>query len=430
MAKIQLGNLVTDARNHLGPITPLTTPPTAYQGGVVFSRNRDGNYAKHYVEPLYHLTDPDSATRDAMLAVGLRYDTILTDPMRQSWQRFAEEFATRRSITGRLPLSPRQAHAQVNLNSYRCAGTFIDTAPGDQKVNQPENLVLTSNDASQNAADGFDRADAEDLGTKWGLGANSKFQVYSHALAPDKAGADSLAQWLYLTFNPNMVVKCYVTAPPVGPHFLGLTARVTPTSWNLYVVVIRNDGLNLYRRQTGAFTLIGQDTREPQAGDVISLQCVGDQITVLLGTEIRIGPITDAVVTGPSAGIYGYDVATTTLLDRWQAFNYGAPLPLSLTLATAGSAGEYLVVRATPPLSAGVLSCHAWMKSLGAWPCPVTYPLDFFWTWKERYDQVTAKYPTPRGTLITGKRIGIEALFINAANGAASTSLSANTLTT
>jgi hypothetical protein len=426
MAKIMHGALASDIRNKLGPITPLTTPPTQYQGGVVFSRGIGGPYIRQHLEP----DDPNTTAQQLMRAA---YGDALTDwkdnlndPQRTAWEAFGQQYPTKKPISGVTPLSGQAAFLRANILLRWLALSPLLDAPGNLAVTQPEQLELTFNNATGIAYDNFDRADSPNPGADWDLQSADSVQIFSHQAAPHKAAGNAWAEWNADSFSADQFSQVKVTALGAPGKSWGLALRSTFAAADFYVCDWYASTTRIGAYVGGTLHDVAYIYNTPVNGDVVRFQITGTKLSLLINGAAAYGPVTTTRIATGRPGLYGYGDSTTHLNDNWLGGNYDANPPLSITLATAGAAGEVLVVRATPPLSPGILSTRRHMKQIGVYTCPLTYPLDIFWDWKQTYDVFTP----PLGTPTTGKRIGVECYFVRASNGASSQRLIAQSLTT
>ena len=80
MARVLYGNMVADARGKLG--------------GIVYSRNTAGAYARQKVSPVQPRTPAQLNQRSRMVQVSKQWDT-LTQNQRQAWKDFSVGFKKR-----------------------------------------------------------------------------------------------------------------------------------------------------------------------------------------------------------------------------------------------------------------------------------------------------------------------------------------------
>jgi hypothetical protein len=105
--------------------------------------------------------------------------------------------------------------------------------------------------------------------------------------------------------------------------------------------------------------------------------------------------------------------------------NTHAPQALTVTVDPQPTATELLLLALTPPLSPAKLRFHSETVIIEKWQGPLAPPYDVYTDWKAFFDT----RPVPSGTLVAGQRIGLEAYFMNLANGALSQKVCASSLT-
>jgi len=423
MAKVSTGPLISDIRNKIGD--------------VVFFRNRAGLANRAYAIPTQPDTDRQLDCQAAMTAAMLRWQTTLTDTQRQGWETFAQRFPNRTSINGVRPLSGTGAYIARNLFSIMYAAAYIDQAPLDQDVTQPRDLALDTNNATGYAVDKFDRVDSNDLGTDWTVAPANSFQIFSHQVGPNNGGALGYAANNTRAFTDDQVSRATLSLGPNATVNLGLTVRCTPAGPTTYGIWIQTTKIILWKIVAGAFTTLLTGTTPPTLGRTYELRVQGTTLTVYENGALFLGPHTDAAIAAGAPGLVQLGATPLQLLDNWIGKDLAAADPLTISLTTPALSGEVLVVKATLPLSAGILNFNGWLKVIGYYPAPVAYPLDIFWKWKNTYDLILIPPPappappeTPAGTLVATKRIGVTAYFVRLANGAASQALSSHSLTT
>jgi hypothetical protein len=404
---------------------------------VVYFRNHFGAAVRGWVEPAQPGTDRQLDCQAAMSAAMLRWQTTLTDKQRTAWQHFAQRYPNNTSINGRKPLAGVGKYVQLNLFSFLYGGVHIDDPPADQDVTAPLNLALLTNNATGYAVDKFDRADSNDLGADWEVNPPNSFQIFSHQVAPNGYNGHCYATWKTRAFTPDQTVRLLLTALSPPAASLAPAVRLTPATKTGYVLHVWGTTLQLFRVIADSYTLLGTAPAPIATGRIYTLTIQGTTLTVKENATTIIGPLDDDAIATGQPGLHCYNAVTTLRWDNWIGKDLSAADPLTISLATPGDSGEVLVVRATRALSAGILNFNAWLKIIGFYTAPLTYPLDIFWDWKNTYDLIMIPPPappappaTPAGTLLAGKRIGINAYFVRLANGAPSQPLSAHSLTT
>jgi len=422
-AKVTFGPNITDARGKISE--------------VVYYRNHFGAATRAWVAPAQPNTDRQLTMQQALAAALLRWQTNLTDAQRRAWEQFTRRFLNTTPINGPKPLAGVGKYVSLNLFSFLYGGVHIDDPPANQDVTQPQALALVTNNATGMAADGFNRVDSDDLGADWEVNPALSFQIVSEQVAPKAPVNWSAAKSLVTTFDDDQISRALLSDWPGATQYIGPAVRVTAATRSGYLARIDPDQVLLVRMVNNVGTEIGVSPPDPILGATYELEVVGTTLNVRENGVTIIGPVTDATIASGAPGLFSLGAGTDVRLDNWLGKNHSAPEPLTISLANPGLAGEVLVVRATRALSAGILNFNAWLKVIGFYPAPVSYPLDIFWDWKNTYDKILIPPPAPpdppatqAGTLVTGKRIGITAYFVRIANGAASQALSAQSITT
>ena len=413
MAKAIFGPNIADARGKVGD--------------VVYSRNRFGPYIRAWLGdfPTWTPTTAQTFWEDLHAAIMLRWQTALTDSQRQRWGELAHNAQRSKPVNGTHPLTPAQQFIRTNLFSKAYGGIYLDDAPSNQDVTQPLSLSTYSILTTPPDVDDFNRANAPNLGANWTCFAGSGFQIFSNSAAPNASASDTYAIWNHTAYGGDQFSEAVVAAGPSNTSKIGLLVRGTVASKNCYAANWNIGGGRLWRVINGVHTSLYLYSTAFNVNDVIRLTVVGSTLNLYKNGISVTGPIVDTIITTGQPGLSGNNDGTDTRLDNWTGGSYPTVPPLTITLDAPGSAGEQLVVRATPPLSAGILATDRWMKIIGHYAAPVTYPLNIYNEWKALYDGFTP----PLGTLVTGKRVGVRAYLVRTANGAPSRELSANSIT-
>lgn len=416
MAKITPGPLISDIRNKAGD--------------VVFIRTKGGLATRAFVMPPEPGTTRQLEMQAAHAAALLRWQTALTDVQRQAWESFAHQFPNTTSINATKPLSGCGAYIQVNMYTYMYGAGNIDVPPIDQNVTQPAGLVINTNHIAQIGSDDFNRADSDDIGPNWHVRTFSVFGIRSNTLTPQYPDYRSYAHFIPFTPPNDQYTRAVVAANPADTAWIGITCRMSWDPINAYNLEWGTNYLELLKWVNGAGTMLGYSGTGPSAGDVMELRAVGDQITALKNGVPVFGPLTDNSIASGAAGITGYKNSDDLRIDNWECGEYPAATKLEITLTTPGNPGEVLLVRATPPLSAGITNCGRHLRLVEGYDSPVTFPLNIYPDWHNKlwWDHDTQTYYNP--DLVPGTRIGLEAYFVRKANGTPSGRLFTSSITT
>jgi hypothetical protein len=423
MAKVTTGPIISDIRNKLGD--------------VVFFRNRGGLAARAYADTPWTGTPLQVVYTDAFGDIMGFYQTALTDNQRRAWESFAQQFPNHTSINGTKPLTPAQAYIRTNYPLWKYAGLRLDDPPLNMDVLQPRSCTIVTNYSELLDADDFNRADAPNLGAGWTENPNPSFQIFSNSCAPNSAGGYCFAVHPAVTFGPDHISRVTLTALATTANFVGPAARVDIATRTGYGLTIFPTVIYLRIIVNAAQVGYYQWDHAPTVGRTYSVEAVGNQITVCEDGIAIIGPLTNNTIPTGQPGLFSHNAGTTNLVDDYYASKMPVGPSLTVTIDPPPTANEVLILALTPPLPAARLQfVKCWLLvpaptyggvvNLAILPGPVALPHDIYAAWKAFYD---ARVPAV-GTLVTGKRIGLLAYFMNLTNGALSQKVIHTSLTT
>jgi hypothetical protein len=412
VSKVTFGPLIAEARNKIGD--------------VVFFRNKGGAATRAHVMPAEPATTKQVAIWGAFSYVMSRFQNNLTDQQRAAWEEFGKRYPKNSPIGGLHALSPLQAFLRTNHPAWNYWGLLFDDPPLNQDVLQPASCTIVTNQGMSYEADNFNRADADNLGPRWTTSSGGKIQIYQQQAAPGLAGDWSFATYNAASFPNDQGVEITVTAIPANYPVMGALARFDVSTKTGYSFYFGYGDIFLYRWLSGAATQIGNAAAAAQVNDVLRLLCQGTQISVTRNGATIIGPVTDATIASGLPGIYAHGLSTACRIDDFQAQQIGPPQTLVVDLDPHPTANELFIFAFTPPLSAGIKNFAKYAVNIIVEQGPHAWPYDLTSWWAAFFNTRTP----PTGTLITGKRIGMLAWFMNLANAALSQKVSASSIST
>lgn len=114
MANIKFGNGWADARGKVG--------------GVIYSKNKSGSYARNWVKPTNPRTPAQVVARNRFSYIATNW-RLLTDTERNAWNYAASQFTTRNKLGEEIKLSGSQYFNKQNMGIFAGGGTTIATSP-------------------------------------------------------------------------------------------------------------------------------------------------------------------------------------------------------------------------------------------------------------------------------------------------------------
>lgn len=115
MALIKLGGLAQDVRGSLN--------------GMVFSRNRGGQYVRQKVSPLQPVSPWSARSRSIFKAVAQRWAQVLEPEQRQAWNAFAALHPFINVFGDSTLLSGVAFYEAANARLAQCGQAYVDDAP-------------------------------------------------------------------------------------------------------------------------------------------------------------------------------------------------------------------------------------------------------------------------------------------------------------
>ena len=114
MANIKFGNGWADARGKVG--------------GVIYSKNKGGSYAKNYTKPANPRTPKQVAQRNIFSYVSSNW-RMLTDGQRNSWNSAASQVPVSNKVGEKIHLTGAQYFNKQNIDLFVSGVTTIATSP-------------------------------------------------------------------------------------------------------------------------------------------------------------------------------------------------------------------------------------------------------------------------------------------------------------
>lgn len=146
-------------------------------GGVVFSRNRGGNYIRRFVKPVNAQTARQLQVRASLSNAAKGWVQDLTQAQRDGWEAFAES----NPITGKFGeqqlMTGSQAYIRLRVRAVEAGLNTLINAPADQQVEALTSATLTAEAGPDSLSLAY---------TATPLGANDHLQVF--ASPPISAG--------------------------------------------------------------------------------------------------------------------------------------------------------------------------------------------------------------------------------------------------
>ncbi|AXF52792.1 MAG: hypothetical protein [Circular genetic element sp.] len=114
MANIKFGNGWADARGKVG--------------GVIYSKNKGGSYARNYTKPTNPRTPAQVAQRNRFSYVSTNW-RLLTDPEREAWNYASSQIPVSNKVGEKIHLTGAQYFNRQNLQILAGGGTTLVTTP-------------------------------------------------------------------------------------------------------------------------------------------------------------------------------------------------------------------------------------------------------------------------------------------------------------
>jgi len=110
-------------------------------GGLVFSRNKGGTYARSMAVPTNPNSARQQATRNWMAWCATTWESVLTEAQREQWREWAETHSSLNSLGQTIFLTALDWYAKANTRLLDCAATPL-VVPGD--LTAPDPLLTMS----------------------------------------------------------------------------------------------------------------------------------------------------------------------------------------------------------------------------------------------------------------------------------------------
>jgi hypothetical protein len=386
MAKILFGNMIADARGKLG--------------GIVYSRNTAGAYARQKVSPVQPSTAGQLNQR-ARLTTQTKAWGRLTSAQREAWKSFSlthkgvDIFGLAKQRTA------QQMYMFLNLALASNGLGTINDPPVDLSV-----LALTSLGLAHGtsgvvqsvtvtaAGSGYTTLPTVGFTGGGGTGAAARAVLTATSVGAGVVGAGGTG---------------YTTVPTVtivGGGGSGATATATVVSGAVTAITITAGGSGYTSPANVVFS--GGGGSGATATTTLTATSVASVVMTSQGTGFTTAP-TVAFTGGGGTAAAG----TATIVSGTSA--------LTLVFVPNGDVNSYLEVWASPVVGAGRVFVKNLLRYLGTYGVGVTSPLDITSAWENVFGDLPTSVPY---------RIVAEANFINWNNGARSGRARADLLVT
>lgn len=120
------------------------------QGGMVWSHNAGGPYTRNRAIPVNPNTDRQVAVRNAIQALSIAWDTILTQPQRDAWDTYALNVTWTNRLGQSINLTGLNHFIRCNTQKLVSGIARDDTAPVIFDIGDPElELSATASEGTQ-----------------------------------------------------------------------------------------------------------------------------------------------------------------------------------------------------------------------------------------------------------------------------------------
>jgi hypothetical protein len=376
MARILFGNIVSDARGKIG--------------GIVYSRNTGGAYARQKVSPVQPRTASQLAQRENLGLLTKNW-ARLTQGQRESWKAFS--LTHKRVDVFRLAKqrTAQQMYMFLNLALLSNGLNLLVDPPVDLKVAGLTALTLANGSSGvvqsiAVTAAGSGYTTVPTVGFTGGGGSGATAVA---VLRPTSVGGTTgLAGGTGYTTAPTVTIA--------GGGGTGATATATVVSGAVTAVAITAGGSGYTSVPTAVFSGGGG------SGASVNLTLTGVGVASVSVTAGGTAYTSAPAVTFTGGG-GTYAAATATVVNGTTA--------LSLIFAPNTDANTWLEVWATPGLSAGRQFVRNLLRKIGTFGPGLTSPLDLTYSWQQVFGDFPDAPPF---------RIAVEANMISQINGARS----------
>jgi hypothetical protein len=378
MARILFGNMVADARGKLG--------------GIVYSRNTGGAYARQKVSPVQPRTPSQLNQRSRLVQVSKAWDA-LSQGQRQAWKDFSVAYKKRDVFGLQKQRTAQQMYMFCNLALLSSGYALIPNPPTNLFVDAITSvgLVNTTSGAVTSA-----------VVTAAGAGYTSPPTVaFSGGGGSGATGTVTLVGTSVASITVTAAGTGYTTAPTVtltGGGGTGATATATVAAGSITAFTITAGGSGYTTLPTVNITGGGGTGGVGTA--VLTATGVGAITITAQGTGYTSVP-TVAFTGGAGTGAAATAGITQATSDLAVTF---APSPLP-------QAYEGLEIWATQPFSVGRTFVKNLYRYLGTTDIAETSPIDISEAWEAVFGELPTTSPY---------KIGVRARIINSLNGARS----------
>lgn len=175
-------------------------------GGSVYSRNRFGAYIRARSIPVNPNTDRQVAVRNAVRALAIGWQTILTQAERDAWAVYAANVTWKNRLSQDVKLTALNQYVRSNTPLLVGAFARIDAAPTIMDLAQAEqSLSAIASEATQLITV------TVDVAAPWAIEDNGHEFIYTGL--PQNSGVKFFGGPYRYAF----VINGQVAVPPVGP---------------------------------------------------------------------------------------------------------------------------------------------------------------------------------------------------------------------
>lgn len=150
--KIELGPLLSDARNAIGNLTKRIPkgvgPHETFQGGIIISRAVGGLYSRARMEPLNPNSIPQQAARATIRACTVAWQSSLTDLQRLAWNQAALSQKNNSAIKGSGTLAGFSLFCRLNAPLSRHAYSLLTDPPARLAPLYARSLSIVTNESA------------------------------------------------------------------------------------------------------------------------------------------------------------------------------------------------------------------------------------------------------------------------------------------
>jgi hypothetical protein len=378
MARILFGNMVADARGKLG--------------GIVYSRNTGGAYARQKVSPVQPRTNAQLDQRQRMATISKLWAT-LTQNQRTAWKAFSIQYKHRDVFGLQKQRTAQQMFVFCNLALISVGYPALLNPPTSLAVDALTSCGLVN--TTSGVVEGVTI-------TAPGTGYTSLPTVaFSGGGGSGAAGTAFLVGTSVASVGSIVGGAGYTTAPTVtltGGGGSGATATATVAGGAVTAVTVTAPGSGYTSPPTVNFT--GGGGTGASATAVLTATGVAGVTMSALGSGYTTAP-TVAFTGGAGSGAAGTAILTLGTTD----------LSLVFVPGTIPQSYESLEIWATGAYSPGRTFVRSFYRYLGSLVQPVTSPFDITSAWQAVFGALPVTRPY---------KISVRCRIINSLNGARS----------